>query len=340
MIHPVAWLGWVLAALAAISTTRNPLYLVLAILCIWLVNRMVGGVSPVRPFKLVSWKVVVGLVVISTVFNSLFAHFGETHLVQIPPSIPLLGGWVTLEAMVYGATNGLVIFAMLAVFAVLNQALPVQALIRLVPRAFYPLAVVTSIAVTFVPVTVRQFRQVYEAQMIRGHRLRRLQDWLPLLIPLLTGGLEHAVQLSEAMTARGFASLPARPLGGQRWLLVSGLLLAVAGWVVWVGKHQPAASLLLIACGSLLLGGGIWRAGRQVKRTIYQRYSWGWRSGMVIFSVIVLVSWVWLPWFHPLRQALVFNPYPALTWPAFDLLSGVITLILTLPAFLLHKSEA
>src|SRR4030043_1151670 len=95
---------------------------------------------------------------------------------------------------------------MVASFTVLNLALPVRDLISLIPRAFFPVAVVTSIAVTYLPTTMRQFQQIREAQAGRGHQMRKLRDWLPLLMPLLVGGLEHAMQLAEAMTARGFAS--------------------------------------------------------------------------------------------------------------------------------------
>ena len=152
---------------------------------------------------------------LSTAFNTLTSHYGETVLFTIPGNLPLLSGPVTLEAMVYGATNGLVLTGMLASFMVLNLALTVRELISLIPQAFFPMAVVTSIAVTYLPTTLRQFRQIREAQAIRGHQMRTLRDWLPLWMPLLVGGLEHAMQLAEAMTARGFAS--ASPAVRKGW---------------------------------------------------------------------------------------------------------------------------
>src|SRR4030065_1354430 len=104
---------------------------------------------------------------------------------------------------------------MLLSFMLLNLALPVRDLLRLIRRAFFPVAVVTSIAVTYLPTTLRQFQQIREAQAVRGHQVRSLRDWLPLLMPLLVGGLEHAMQLAEAMTARGFAS-PITMTGGRQ----------------------------------------------------------------------------------------------------------------------------
>ena len=47
-------------------------------------------------------------------------------------------------------------------------------------------------AITYVPETARHFQRIREAQAIRGHRLRGLRDWRPIVIPLLVGGLERA----------------------------------------------------------------------------------------------------------------------------------------------------
>jgi energy-coupling factor transport system permease protein len=98
---------------------------------------------------------------------------------------------VTLEALVYGAINGLVLSGFFAGFLVVNLALPARALLRLVPRAFYPLAMIMTISVTYIPATRRQFVQIREAQAVRGYRPTGLRSWLPLLMPLLVGGLER-----------------------------------------------------------------------------------------------------------------------------------------------------
>ena len=130
----------------------------------------------------------------------------------------------------------------------LGQALPVRALVGLIPRAFYPLAVVATIAVTYLPATLRQFQQIREAQAVRGHALRGLRDWLPLFMPLLVGGLERALQLSEAMTARGFAS-QGKPVDSAlqrawpRLAMLAGLLLLAGGWVLRLAGRMEWAGL-------------------------------------------------------------------------------------------------
>ncbi|MCP4534268.1 MAG: hypothetical protein GY831_23975, partial [Delftia sp.] len=205
MIHSLAWLGWLAAALTALSSTRNPLHLFILLLCFAILDTLVSSgetsyiiVSPLRFAAVV--------LTLSALFNAATVHLGETVLLRLPAGLPIIGGAITLEAIAFGLINGLLLAGIFAAFTTFNQALPIRSIIRLIPRAFYPLAIVTSIAVTFVPTTLRQFQQIREAQAVRGHQVRGLRGWLPLFMPLLIGGLERALQLAEAMTARGFAS--------------------------------------------------------------------------------------------------------------------------------------
>ncbi|MBN1247068.1 MAG: energy-coupling factor transporter transmembrane protein EcfT, partial [Anaerolineae bacterium] len=222
-MHPLAWICWVGAGATATLLTRNPFYLVLLFAIFMLVRDVersvqqegpgraaLGGAAlgrtlPVSPLRLALFAIPAG-----AAFNLLTSHAGETVLFRLPSRLPLLGGAFTAEALVYGAINGLLLVTLFAAFAVLNLAISIRDLIAYVPRAFYPVAVVSAIAVTFVPNTVLQFQQVREAQAIRGHKMRGWRDWLPLFLPVLIGGLERALQLAEAMTARGFGGQPAR----------------------------------------------------------------------------------------------------------------------------------
>src|SRR4030042_1942075 len=182
MKQPWAWVVWLAAVLVMLSITRNPLYLVINLFCVLFVGLALrrGGADLPQPISL--WKFAGWIILLATIFNALTSHYGETVLLTIPGRLPLISGNVTVEAIVYGATNGFVLTGMVASFTVLNLALPVRDLISLIPRAFFPVAVVTSIAVTYLPTTLRQFKQIREAQAIRGHQMRSLRDWLPLLM--------------------------------------------------------------------------------------------------------------------------------------------------------------
>ncbi len=137
-MHSLAWLAWLVAAVAALSATRNPLYLLLAVACL----ALVGAALPDEPSRLprpfAAWKFGVLLIGLAAGFNALTSHYGETRLFTIPGRLPLVSGNVTLEALVYGATNGLALAGLLGAFWVLGQALPVRALVGLIPPCLLP----------------------------------------------------------------------------------------------------------------------------------------------------------------------------------------------------------
>jgi energy-coupling factor transport system permease protein len=336
MKQPWAWISWLIATIVILSITRNPLYLVLILICILLVGvilRQVGSDSP-RLFSM--WKLAAWIILLATIFNALTSHYGETLLFTIPGKLPLISGRVTVEALVYGATNGLILTGMLASFTVLNLALPVGDLISLIPRAFFPVAVVTSIAVTYLPTTLRQFRQIRDAQAIRGHQMRTLQDWLPLWMPLLVGGLEHAMQLAEAMTARGFASTSGVRRGWDtlpRLCMAIGLILLVSGWLVQLGG-SGTWGLALIISGAFLLLGGLWFLGRQSPRTTYHRLGWTWKDWLTLAVALGVIVICVLPLPGLDQQTLYYEPYPSLKMPTFSPLLGMAMLGLIVPGVL------
>lgn len=339
-LHPRAWIAWLLATLAALSLLRNPLYLLLLLGCIALTSRTLRRVASTPELPLPLLRLALLIITLSALFNFATAHFGRTVLFTLPASIPLLGGPYTLEALVFGMVNGLVLVGFLAAFNVLYQALPTQALIRMIPRALYPVAVVISIAVSFVPTTLAQFQQIREAQMMRGHRVRGLRDWLPLFMPLLVGGLERAFQLAEAMTARGFGSLgsAAQPVAARagldplRLALVLGLATLLAGLLVLLFWQQQIAGWALVILGGAALLWALWQQGRQVQRTVYRRRPMTGRDGLVIVAAAVTVGVFLLP---SSRGSLAWSPYPQISLPGVDAVIVLGTLGLLAPAALL-----
>jgi energy-coupling factor transport system permease protein len=333
MRQPWAWVIWLIVTVVVLSTTRNPLYLVLILLCIILlciILRKIDSKAP-QPFSI--WKLAIWIVLLSTCFNALTSHYGTTILFTIPGNLPLLSGPVTLEAIVYGATNGFILTGMLGCFVVLNLALTVRELVSLIPQAFFPLAVVTSIAVTYLPTTIRQFKQIREAQAIRGHQMRGVRDWLPLWMPLMVGGLEHAMQLAEAMTARGFAStsdLHQKRETLARLAMMFGLVTVSIGWILNL-TGRNVSSLVLILGGAGFIIGGVWSLGREVTHTTYHRQGWGWQDwlGISVSLGVLAICMLPIPGFH--HEVLYYDPYPTLTAPLFDPLIGLALLGLLIP---------
>ena len=335
MLHAAAWIAWLSAGLVIVSTTRNPLYLTLAIAVFMATIHAIRRPGETYAAPLAPGRFALYVIPLAALINALLSRVGDTVLFAIPATWPLIGGPITAEALVYGTLNGLVLTALFTAFTVLNLAVPVRDLIRFIPRAFYPVAVVASIAVTFAPATLRQMQQIREAQAIRGHRMRRLRDWLPLFIPLLTGGLERALQLAEAMASRGFGAAGEEAHKGRVQIVsVLGLLAILSGGLL-TAWQQTFWGLLLIIAGSAAIVGTLWLTGRSIPHTTYRRAPWGYREWLVTGGAFVAVT-VFLLWGGATRT---YTPYPALTWPAFDTWAGMAFLGFLLPALVLGERD-
>ncbi len=324
-----AWLLWALTILLAASYSRNPLYSILLLLVtLWVHDACAiqeEQTSPFAPLRFALFSVSM-----AAVFNAVSTHFGTTHLFRLPHWLPLFGGVVTLEAVIFGAINGLNLAVIFSSFTAFNQVLAVRDLIQLAPRAFHESGVVLSIALTFIPQTLKSLRRIREAQAVRGHRVRGLRDWVPILTPLLVSALERAMALAEAMVARGYATVAAAAQMRTRVLLVLGLLTLLGGWLAHVfmpAVRVPAVVALLL--GGVLLLTALWLAGRGVTHTVYRPRHWRWGDTLGGAGCLPLLALLLAR-----RGMLYYSPYPQLTWPVFNIWVGISILGLLMPVFL------
>jgi energy-coupling factor transport system permease protein len=232
--------------------------------------------------------------------------------------------------------NGLVLTTIYGGFAIFNRVTPMRDLVRLVPRAFHEAGVVLSIALTFIPQTTRSLARIREAQAVRGHRVRGLRDWLPILVPLLVSGLERSMGLAEAMVARGYGAVSdrAQSLRAQG-VLALGLFLFLSGWLAWLFLPSwRAAGLGAMALGVILIGAVLWLAGREVTHTTYRPQRWTARdvSAVIGCGLTLAVMLLSLPGVD--RTSLYYAPYPRVALPPFDPYIGLGLLGLLLPAAL------
>lgn len=384
-IHAGAWTAWLGAVVAVLAITRNPFYLFFVLAWIGLttgvVNRVAAtqrhadlGLPPVRLSPITFGLFVVTL---SALFNGLNVHVGATVLFRLPGGWPLIGGPITLEAVVYGALNGLALTGLFAAFLLLNRVVPVRSLVRLAPRAFYPVAVVVTIAVTFVPSTVRQFGEIRAAQAIRGHRVRGVRSWLPLIMPLLIGGLERALQLAEAMVARGFAAtetvsetvsdalsgtlahtdtlrdtqrtahsgtqrgIEPGSAGGSlvsRIVLIGGMVSLLAGMLLHLVWRITPWGPLLLAVGAFCVGWVVWQVGRGRRHTTYRPQRWQLHDTLVCGGAVITLVAFLFDLPGLNRESVFYYPYPALAWPQLDMVRAVCTWGLLPPAFILLRT--
>jgi len=206
-----------------------------------------------------------------------------------------------------------------------------------VPRAFHESGVVLSIALTFVPQTFQSLKRIREAQAVRGHQVRGLRDWLPILTPLFVSALERALGLAEALVARGYAASAGGLSSRTRGLLVLGLVALLGGWLtVLLVPSARVAAFVALGLGGLSLAIALWQVGQNVQHTVYRPRRWQLRDTLFVIACLPALILVLT---H--REALYYSPYPRLTWPAFQPLIALCLLALLMPALhaLAHDSR-
>lgn len=305
------------------STTRQPLYLVLALAALWAVGESVGQPP--------SWRLSLMLVGLGAVWNFVTVHTGMTVLFRLPANWPLLGGPFTAEAALYGALNGLALAVIMGAFGLVTGRLSPRDLVRLTPPAFYEAGLVLSVALAFLPQGREALAEIRHAQAVRGHRLRGVRDLPPLFLPLLILALERALGLAEALEARGFISRRGRPARRALALLLAGMLLWLGGVVGLLTPVPRWVGPLSLLAGLGALAGGLRQLGRPVRRTALRARPWTPRDRAAAWAAALsLLSWGLLVWLRP--DVWRYDVYPRAALPAFTPVAAVPLLALALPA--------
>ena len=344
--HSVVWLLWLIAGIMAVST--NPLLNLLVMAQAVLVATTCHTDSPVGHAFGIFLRLGLALVLVRTLFSVIPVggfSYGATTLATLPEiELPLwlgglrLGGRATLEMLLGGLVSGVRLWTLILIFGAFNAVADHYGLLRRAPRALFHAGLITTIALTFVPNVILHFEAIRDAQRVRGHRFRAWRDALPLIVPLLSGGLERSIQLAEAMDSRGYGHTMVRRRGSIWAQLVSiagltmlalGLYAGLTGsWLGWIG----------VGIGCILTVGALhWLAGG-IRRTRYLRERWRERDTLVLLASLALIIGL-----SALRQfdrgGLIYTTLPRVSLPPFDPLAGALLLLVSTPALLYMLEE-
>ena len=333
-LDPRAWVVWGVAAATTPLIGRNPFpvaMVFLAAVAVWSVSRRPQTAAPGWGLIL---RLAVVVAVIGVVFNVLTVRAGNLVIVTIPDGVPLLDGDLSWNAAIYGVLSGFGLVTLVLVGSAVGGALNWATVVRLLPERFLGMAVAGSIAFNLIPQTAVAFQEIREAQRARGHRVRSARDLVPLIVPLLNGGIDRAMALAEVLESRGFGAIERNGRRGTTWL--GGILLAAtAVFAFAVAAGRPwvavAASAMITVIGVALARRPSVSAGG---RTRYREVRLRPADVLVMASsaaaaVITIVSERRMP------GAVTYEPYPRLEAPEVSLpvLCGL--LLLSAPVLVL-----
>lgn len=159
---------------------------------------------------------------------------------------------LTVGGLAAGASLALRIVTMVALSSALTASTPVEDVVAVLRKARLPFPIVFIVvtALRFIPTLQRRAQQVLDAQRARGARLDgggpigRIRAHIPIMVPLLVGGIRMSEDLAAAMMNRGYGATrhptslvtlaPAARdavVGTAAAALLAGVLAArLAGW--------------------------------------------------------------------------------------------------------------
>jgi energy-coupling factor transporter transmembrane protein EcfT len=329
------WVLWLIAAMVFILSTRNPIYLLIMIAALYVLGTKLNDNKSNRQWFKLNLRFLLTIVGLSSLINALFAHSGKSVLFNLPESWLLIGGAITLESLVYGAVNGLVIGALYLLFNLFNKALSVKQITRLIPRAFHPLATMVTISLTFFPSIRQRIQEIREAQLIRGNPMKKVTDWLPILIPLLVSSLEDAFLLSESMTSRGFQT-PTHKNNSSLTLvlLILSAFALFAGWILSLYSYPKSISYGLYIFAALVVLFTLIAGGRNNPVKPYKKELWQTADiiGTIIFFIMLITNLILL--FSKNMPSFSYSPYPEMTLPPLQWLGVILSLMPGVPGLL------
>ncbi|MBM4431626.1 MAG: energy-coupling factor transporter transmembrane protein EcfT, partial [Chloroflexi bacterium] len=341
--HTLSWLAWLLAAAYLSLVNQQPLHSFLLILSTGTVFTVASRYNPQGQGWRTFLRLGLSVWLIALLFNLLSAHAGRFVLFSLPQHWPVIGGPITLEALLYGMASGANLFAILLVFATFNLGMETQRLLRWVPVGLFQAGLVVSIALAFVPQMMASASEIREAQRVRGVRFRSAREWIALFVPLLTTALERSLMLAESMEARGFGGVPAQSSATGRRLLRLGMIGGLAAlligllWRFAQGDARVGTAWLL--AGFVLTMLALYTQGRCARRTFYRREPWQQRDTVLTLASAAALALAILSQRH-LPGSLAYYPYPPFSpWPRLAWPLALAIGLLAVPATLWHQRE-
>ncbi len=228
-MKPAAALA-LLAALAAVALLADRWQVVAAIAASLLALCLRAPKGRRRPY-LAGCLLTAGAVLVVTPF----VVVEGSHVLWSGPTVPVLGRLdVTSEELAGAAVQALRLAAVTLAFAVYALLLDHDALLRSA-RFAKRSAFVVALATRLVPTLERDTAGLVEALRGRGVAVEGIRGRARLLSPIVSGSLERAINLAEAMEARGYGRPGATRLPGPRWKRTDVAALTAAGLLLVVG---------------------------------------------------------------------------------------------------------
>ncbi len=200
--HPIVNLIYFVAQIGFSVVFMHPVCIAISLLCGLAYLVMLKG----RRAVATSLALMLPLFVLTALLNPVFNHAGATVLTYLPDGNPL-----TLESTLYGLCAAGMLASVICLFSCFGEIVSGEKFIFIFGKILPGIALVLSMTFRFVPLFVREIKEVADAQKGIGRRgdgniFQKAKAGVKILSVMITKSLENAVETASSMKSRGYGS--------------------------------------------------------------------------------------------------------------------------------------
>lgn len=198
--HPLLNLAYYAFIIGLTMFSNHPAFLLSSFVMAWVYSMILRGKKALR----FNCLVLLPAIFLTVLLNTLNVHNGVTVLFY------LNGNRITLEAIVFGFVQALVLSGVIIWFSCFTAVVTADKFIYLFGRVLPVIALTLSMVLRFIPLLQSRFRQISAAQrcMGRGGKdvglIGRLRQFAKELSILIAWSLEASIESADSMEARGY----------------------------------------------------------------------------------------------------------------------------------------
>lgn len=198
--HPLINFIYFTVIITVTMFSNHPVYLAVSFAVAWIYSVLLNGKKALKFNTLI----LVPVIVLTVILNALNVRNGVTVLFY------LNGNGITLEAIIFGLVQGLMLTSVIIWFSIFNVIVTEDKFIYLFGRFSPVIALTLSMVLRFVPLLKNRYREISAAQRSMGRgassagifaRIRQLGKKISILI---AWSLEAAIESADSMEARGY----------------------------------------------------------------------------------------------------------------------------------------
>lgn len=194
--HPIVSFSFFIGVIVLTLVFSNSIYGALSFLCAFCYAVRLKGKNAVSFFL----KFIIPIVLLATIFNMLFSHYGNTVIFIVK------GIDFTLEPLTAGLFTGIMIGAVMAWFSAYNEIITADKFMVLFGGLAPNLALLFSMVLRFIPLMVKTSNEIKEAHIGLGYETKGLKNTLTRFSALISISLEKSIETADTMKARGFGT--------------------------------------------------------------------------------------------------------------------------------------